>query len=252
MTTYRIAEAARRSGFSAATLRYYEDIGLVPPAERTTAGYRRYGDRDLERLAFVARAKQLGCTLDEIADLAEAWDGGSCGPVQRRLRELVDTKVAETRRGIAELASLAADLERAAAALRAHRTEGPCDDRCACAAAGDTGATPTAVVLAAKPMAGFEPAIACTLDGWAIEQRLGDWSVLLDFVTAREAIDGGVRLTLGADVPLDEVARLAAAEQDCCRFFAFAITVDGRGTALEVRAPMDAADLVASLFGVPT
>ena len=47
------------------------------------------------------------------------------------------------------------------------------------------------------------------------------------------------------------VIRLAAAEQDCCRFFGFAITVDDRGVALEVRAPHDALDVVHALFGVP-
>jgi hypothetical protein len=50
-------------------------------------------------------------------------------------------------------------------------------------------------------------------------------------------------------VPLDEVARLVAAEQACCAFFAFAITVDDRGPALEVQAPDDATEIVTALFG---
>ena len=70
---YRIQEVSQRSGFSAATLRYYEGIGLVPPVGRTPAGYRVYDDTTLARLAFVARAKQLGCTLDEISELNTAW-----------------------------------------------------------------------------------------------------------------------------------------------------------------------------------
>lgn len=44
---------------------------------------------------------------------------------------------------------------------------------------------------------------------------------------------------------------MAAAEQDCCRFFAFSVTVDSRGLALEVRAPADADDVVTTLFGRP-
>ena len=59
----------------------------------------------------------------------------------------------------------------------------------------------------------------------------------------------GVRLLFGDGVPLDELTRLAVAEQGCCSFLSFALTVDGRGIALEVRAPADAADLVAALFG---
>ncbi len=51
MTTgLRIAEVARRSGFTPATLRYYEEIGLLPTAGRTGSGYRAYDDAVLERL----------------------------------------------------------------------------------------------------------------------------------------------------------------------------------------------------------
>ncbi len=53
----RIAEVAARSGFSTPTLRYYEDIGLMPAAERTDAGYRSYDDTALKRLRFISRAK---------------------------------------------------------------------------------------------------------------------------------------------------------------------------------------------------
>ena len=86
---------ARRSGFTPATLRYYEEIGLLPPPSRTASGYRSYGDDALDRLAFIARAKQLGCALEEIRDLSIAWDGGRCGPIQDRLRELVASKRAD-------------------------------------------------------------------------------------------------------------------------------------------------------------
>src|SRR5262245_8814555 len=78
---YRIAAVAARTGFSAPTLRYYEQIGLLSPAERTEAGYRLYDERAVERLSFIARAKRLGCTLEEIADLAEAWDSNECAPI---------------------------------------------------------------------------------------------------------------------------------------------------------------------------
>jgi DNA-binding transcriptional MerR regulator len=96
VSTYSIGEVSDRSGFPATTLRYYEDIGLVVPAARTAAGYRVYDDGALERLEFVARAKAAGCTLEEVADLVGLWDGGRCGPVQRRLHELVTAKLRET------------------------------------------------------------------------------------------------------------------------------------------------------------
>ena len=226
----RIADVSLRSGFTPATLRYYEEIGLLPPPSRTDAGYRMYDERTLERLAFIARAKQLGCTLGEVADLTVAWDGGQCGPVQDRLRTVVAAKVADAHARIVELMALTAELRQAAAALERHRPEGPCDERCGC--------TTTS-----------EPAIACTLDVESMAGRLEDWNRLLGFVTARSAIDGGVRLELDAGAPLDEVARLTVAEQECCRFFSFSLTVDGRGFGLEVRAPDDALPVVHGLFG---
>src|SRR5688500_18358128 len=100
-TGYKIKELADRSGFTPTALRYYEDIGLLPPAQRTASGYRVYDDRTVERLAFIARAKQLGCSLDEIADLATAWDGGTCGPVQDRLRQVVADKLTRSQAQIA-------------------------------------------------------------------------------------------------------------------------------------------------------
>jgi hypothetical protein len=72
----------------------------------------------------------------------------------------------------------------------------------------------------------------------------------LDKAQARVATsDGGLRIEFPADVDLGDLARLVGAEQRCCQFFAFAITVDHRGTALEVRAPEAAAGIVADLFG---
>ena len=134
MSTYTIGETAGRSGFSASTLRYYEGIGLVEPATRTDAGYRLYDDDALARLSFIARAKQLGCSLEEITDLVGIWDGERCAPVQRRFHELVTDKLDETRSRIAELTVLAVQLGETAARLAGPASDGPCDDRCACLA----------------------------------------------------------------------------------------------------------------------
>ena len=245
-TAYRIKDVADRSGFTAATLRYYEQIGLLPEVARTDAGYRLYDDRTLGRLAFIARAKQLGCSLDEIADLTVAWDGGRCGPVQDRMRTLVAEKTASAQSQIVELMTLTSDLQRAAAALERHRPEGACDEQCGCV--GDTVDD-----LEAQPvLLSTKPAIACTLESASLRGRVDEWHALLAHVERRDAIDGGVRATFGTDTPLDELIRLVAAEQDCCQFFDFAITVDARGVALEVSAPSEALPIVLSLFGAAT
>lgn len=132
MAGYRIAEVAARTGFSTPTLRYYEEIGLVPPAERTPSGYRLYDERAVRRLHFVARAKQLGCTLEEITELAEVWDRDECAPVKHRLRAVVADKLADVDRRLAELRAFRRDLERAADFLATAPLDGPCDERCGC------------------------------------------------------------------------------------------------------------------------
>jgi MerR family transcriptional regulator, copper efflux regulator len=134
VSTYTIGEVAERSGFSASALRYYEGIGLVPTAARTASGYRLYDDETLSRLTFIARAKQLGCTLEEITDLVGIWDGERCGPVQKQFHDLVTTKLAETQRQIDELTALADQLRHAALQLAGPATDGPCNEDCACLA----------------------------------------------------------------------------------------------------------------------
>jgi MerR family transcriptional regulator, copper efflux regulator len=256
-TTFQIAEVAQRSGFTAATLRYYEDLGLLAPASRTDAGYRLYDETSLDRLRFIARAKQLGCSLDEIAELTTAWDGGRCAPVQERLRATVEAKIGDAHNQIAELTTLAADLQRAAATLSAQPVDGPCDDTCGCTTDTASITTGTAVPLIAKAGATIasdndtasEAPIACTLGAGEMSTRLDEWNALLQGVTARRGLDGGLRVEFGPDTDVTEVARLAAAEQSCCRFFDFALVIDGRGVALEVHAPSDGQPVLTALFG---
>lgn len=255
MGTYTIGQVAERSGFTASALRYYEQHGVIEPAGRTDAGYRLYDDASLARLGFVARAKQLGCTLEEITELAALWDDQECGPVQARLHQLVTTKIDEAQRRSGELVRLTAELQTAATHLGGDPVDGPCGEGCACVeptgpGGGDGAAEPTTTDVPVALGQPAEPAVACTLPGDEVSGRVADWRHLLGFVRARQAtVDGGLRLVLDDETPLDELARLVRAEQGCCSFVAFAITVDERGVALEVRAPADAADLVTAVFG---
>lgn len=227
----RIAEVADRSGFTTATLRYYEQVDLLPAPERTAAGYRAYDESVLDRLAFIARAKQLGCSLNEVADLMPAWDQGRCSPVQDGLRQLATGKLSDARARASELLAFAGDLERILAGLGTHTPDGPCDADCGCV--GDPS-----------------PAVAtCTLESAEVPGRVEDWKDFGVHVAVRTPIDGGVRLQLDPSAPLDELARLMKAEQACCAFFAFALTVDRRGVALEVRAPAEGLAAVGALFG---
>lgn len=251
MATIRIAEVARRTGLPAPALRYYEQVSLLPAPERTSAGYRVYDEPVLDRLAFIARAKALGCSLDEIAGLMPEWDGGRCAPVQRRLRELAAARPSDVQKRVEALRAFSADLQGILATLGPTALEGPCHSGCGCLSDARSGPPlPTPVALGLSPAKPKAPAIACTLEADERPGRLREWRDVLVHVAGREAIDGGARLELDSTTPLGQLALLVEAEQGCCGFFSFAITVDGRGLGLEVRAPSGAQAIVASLFGV--
>ena len=104
----RIGELAARFGLNPKTIRYYEEIGLLPRADRSESGYRRYNERDIERLGFIRRAKTLGLSLDEIRDILSVQQTGEppCG----QLLDLIDLKISAIDQRIAELQAFRADL----------------------------------------------------------------------------------------------------------------------------------------------
>lgn len=103
-TRLRIGELAGQLGLNPKTIRYYEEIGLLPAPERTRAGYRLYGSADQERLRFIGQAKALGLTLSEIGEILALRDGGQqpCAHVLDTLDRKV-TAVEEQLRALTEL-----------------------------------------------------------------------------------------------------------------------------------------------------
>ena len=104
-----IGQAAKASGVSAKMIRYYEAIGLIPPGERTEAGYRTYGPKDLHRLQFIRRARDLGFPVVEIGALLSLWHDQSrqSGDVKR----LAAAHLAELERRMAALQQMADTLK---------------------------------------------------------------------------------------------------------------------------------------------
>ena len=87
-----ISEVAAKTGLQASAIRYYEQIGLMPPAYRI-GGQRRYDSMVLYRLAVIQRARQLGFTLEEIRELFFGFRAAM--PASKRWRTLSQKKLAE-------------------------------------------------------------------------------------------------------------------------------------------------------------
>ena len=104
----RIGEVARRAQLPAKTIRYYEEAGLIQPAERAGNGYRDYSEKELHRLRFIQRARSLGFSVEECRTLLSLY--------QDRDRSSADVKalardhLRDIERKIAELESLRAVL----------------------------------------------------------------------------------------------------------------------------------------------
>ena len=104
----RIGELATDLGINPKTIRYYEEIGLLPAPRRTVAGYRQYGAADRERLRFITKAKTIGLTLREIREILALRDGGE-EPCPH-LGQLLDRKLAAVDVHLRLLTELRAEL----------------------------------------------------------------------------------------------------------------------------------------------
>jgi len=105
-----IGDLARLTGTKVNTIRFYEEGGLLPQAERTSSGRRIYRDADTQRLAFIRRSRSLGFPLDAVRELLTLADDTDqpCEAVDRIAR----AHLAEIDRKIADLSALRSELAR--------------------------------------------------------------------------------------------------------------------------------------------
>ena len=102
-----IGEACRQTGLSPRTVRYYEELGLLPGVRRRASGRRVYGGDELERLVFIGRLKKLGLTLAEIKELNAVYSiGGSTHDMLQVLDGHLGHHLEQLESRIGELVSL--------------------------------------------------------------------------------------------------------------------------------------------------
>lgn len=104
-----IRDLVEHTGVPAKTIRYYEEINILPPPTRKPNGYREYSDVDVDRLKLVAGARRLDISLDEIKEILDLRDRqiAPCGV----LLNLLDNKAKEIKERITELQALEKDLQ---------------------------------------------------------------------------------------------------------------------------------------------
>ncbi len=98
-----IGELAGELQLNPKTIRYYEEVGLIPEPRRSESGYRLYSQYEMERLRLVKRAKLLGLSLAEIKGIVEYAIDGRCGVMEDRLLSLVEAKLGEIDQKIEDL-----------------------------------------------------------------------------------------------------------------------------------------------------
>jgi len=111
-----IGDLAAETGVKVVTIRYYEQIGVLPAVKRTSGNYRSYGGNHLRRLRFVGRCRDLGFTLRQVRDLLRlsAEHGPSCAEVceiAEQQRRAVEDKIADLKRLATELGRIGASCD---------------------------------------------------------------------------------------------------------------------------------------------
>lgn len=121
---YSIGDLSRRTGVKVPTIRYYEQTGLLAAPDRSEGNQRRYEASDLERLAFIRHARELGLSIGAIRDLLtlSAHPERPCADADR----IAAAHLTDVRERIARLQRLEAELERMVAACDGNHTLGDC------------------------------------------------------------------------------------------------------------------------------
>ncbi|PJF39116.1 MAG: heavy metal-responsive transcriptional regulator, partial [Phototrophicales bacterium] len=105
---YSIGDLSQQTGVSSKTIRFYEQIELLPPARRAPNGYRQYDERDVERLQFVRRARALDFAIDEIKEILDFRERNE--PPCRYVMDVMQERMIEIEQRIRDLEKLRDEL----------------------------------------------------------------------------------------------------------------------------------------------
>jgi len=230
MNGLRVAELAARAGVAPSTVRFYERAGLLSPARRAENCYRVFDESALEELAFIQRAKGIGMSLEDIAELVVVWSCGSCQSLQARIRVHLTGLISGVREQRAGLGAFEGQLQTVLGRLSA-RDPGPerCGPGCGCETDLELGPDGTAP--------GAEP-WGCSLEPDALASRIGQWQEVAAAAVSAEHADGSVRLALPADPDMiATVAGLCLAETECCPQARFLLEVTASHVILTIEVP---------------
>ncbi|MPZ50058.1 MAG: MerR family transcriptional regulator [Dehalococcoidia bacterium] len=118
MKELTIGRAARQTGLTPKTIRFYEDEGLLPAARRSESGYRLYTEADLTRLRLIQRLRLIDLSLPDVRTLVQHAYTADCATFGEQLLSTISSQQAEVARKLTELQALKDDLD----ALQAHIT----------------------------------------------------------------------------------------------------------------------------------
>ena len=157
-----VGQLARATGVPAKTIRYYEQVGVLPVPRRSATGYRHYSRHDVHQLLFIRRARALGLSLANLKTLTAELDSGECLTMRPRLHALVTEQLRTVRHQIAEFQLLERQL---AQVLHQLRTAAPAPhaDGCRCLD-GDTVEVQDPLPLPSSSMSKGDPMRTSTLE----------------------------------------------------------------------------------------
>ncbi len=159
-----IGQLARATGVAPKTIRYYEQVGIMPVPRRSERGYRQYVQWDVHRLLFIRRARSLGVSIRNLKTLTSDLDEGQCDAVRPQLLDLVQRQLQTVRRQIAEFQLLQQQLEQVERQLLTPAPVGSeQDEGCQCLEAVATAPPPHPSTLGENNMQAQRTVEALTL-----------------------------------------------------------------------------------------